>query len=173
MYSDASFNNVSNGYNQGVYILYLTDQYSKSCSVSWKFTKLQQVSRSTLAAETLAFTEGTDAAYFISQLGEESKLVSKLPTQINTTDHQSLYDSASTASQIAGKRLRAEMSAIKEMKDKGEIIVHWIGKENQIANSLTRKGASSTNLLTALQHGQLFQTKLKIYQLYTCGRGRI
>ena len=158
MYSDESFNNVSNGYDQGIYIVYPTDQYNKSCPVSWKFTKLRQVSRSTLAAETLAFTEGTDAADFISQLGEESKLVSP-PTQVNTTDHQSLYDSASTASQIADKRLRAEMSAIKEVKDKDEIIVHWIGKENQIANCLTRKGASSTNLLTTLQHGQLFQTK--------------
>lgn len=49
-----------------------------------------------------------------------------------------MYDSASTTSQIADKRLRVEMSAIRETKDKGEISVHWIDKENQIVDCLTR-----------------------------------
>ena len=61
-------------------------------------------------------------AYFISQLGEESKLLS-IPTTINTyTDNKSLHESANTTSQLADKRVRVEMSAIREMKDKGEII---------------------------------------------------
>ena len=89
---------------------------------------------------TLVFKEGTDAAYFISQLDEESKLQSP-PTQINTyTYKKSLYDSANSTSQTADKRLRFEMSAIREMKDKGEVIKHWIGKENQIADCLIKKG---------------------------------
>ena len=32
------------------------------------------------------------------------------------------------------------MSAIREMKDKGEVIKHWIGNENQIADCLIKKG---------------------------------
>ena len=79
-----------------------------------------------------------------------------------------MYDSANTKSQIAGKILRVEMFAIWEMKDKGEVIVHWIGKENQIADCLTKKGASCTNLPTILPHGKLFKTETKILHLYTC-----
>ena len=55
------------------------------------------------------------------------------PTQINTyTDNKSFYHSTNTTSQIAGKTLRAEMPAIREMKDKGEIKikVYWKSKEN-------------------------------------------
>ena len=54
------------------------------------------------------------------------------------------------------------------MKDKGEVIVHWIGKENQIADCLTKKGASCTNLPIILPHGKLFKTETKIHHLYTC-----
>lgn len=36
-----------------------------------------RVARSTLAAETLSFSDGCDAAYFINQLAQEANLVSK------------------------------------------------------------------------------------------------
>ena len=45
MYSDASFNNVSNYYSHGGYIACLTDQHNNSCTISWKSIKLQQVAR--------------------------------------------------------------------------------------------------------------------------------
>ena len=139
MYSDASFN-VSNGYSQGRYIMYLIDQHNNSCPISWKSTKLQQVTKSIFAPEIPTFTKGADAACFISQLGNESKLASP-SSQINThTDNKSLYDSESTTSKLQAKKLGVEMFGIREMKDKGEIIVCWIGKENQIADSLTKKG---------------------------------
>ena len=149
MYSNASIKNILNGYGQG-YIAYLRDQHSNSAITLSYLLEIHK------AAETFAFTEGTDAAYFISQLDEESKLLSP-STQTHTyTDNKCLYDSANTTSQIADKRLRVEMSTIREMKDKGEVIMHWIDKENPIADCLTKKGTKCNNLLTTFKHGKLF-----------------
>ena len=102
---------------QGGYVVFLTDQHNNSCPIYWKSTRLWWVAKSTLATETLVFTEEAGAAYFIIHLGEESESMSS-STQINT-HRDSLYDSASTASQTVYKRLSVEMSAIREIKDKG------------------------------------------------------
>ena len=125
-----------------------------SCRVSWKSTKVSRVARSTLAPEILASTEGADTACFFNQLGEEVSLI--LPTlQITTySDNKSLYDSAKTTSQISDK-LFVEMSAIREMKERGEIDLQWINKERQISDCLTKKGASCS-MLTILKNGKLY-----------------
>ena len=68
MFSGASFNNFPDGYSQGGHIVFIAGEFNMSCPVSWKFLKVCRVARSTLAAETLAFTEGADTACFISQL---------------------------------------------------------------------------------------------------------
>ena len=155
MYSDASFNNLSDGNSQGGYIIFLSDKYNNSSPIAWKSTKLRRVARSTLAAETLAFTEGADTAYFIAQIGEESTLIQP-SSPINTyTDNKSLHDSTNTTNQVADRRLRVEISAIREMKDKGEISLSWISKDNQIADCLMKKGAPYNNLTSALQNGKL------------------
>ena len=64
MFSDVSFNN--DGYSQGGHILFIADKFNMSSPVLWKSTKVRRVARSTLAAETLAFTEGADTACFIN-----------------------------------------------------------------------------------------------------------
>ena len=129
-----------------------------SCPVLWRSTKVRRVARSTLAAETLAFTEGADTACFINQLGEELSLIP--PTlQITTyTNNKSIHDSANTTSHISDHRLCIEMSIITEMKERGEIDLQWINKERQVADCLNKKRASCISMLTALKNGKLHQT---------------
>lgn len=71
MFSDASFNNFCDVYNQGGHIVFKADKCNMSCPVLWKFTKVCPVARCTLATETLVFTEGASTACFINQLDEE------------------------------------------------------------------------------------------------------
>ena len=47
------------------------------------------------------------------------------------------------------------MSAIREMKDKGEITLNWLNKEQQISNCLTKKETSYTTIMLSLQRGTL------------------
>ena len=126
-----------------------------SCPLSWKSNKVRRVARSTLAAEALAFTDGADTAYFIKQLAEELSSIAPNSQIITYTDNKSLHDSANTTSQISDRRLRVEISAIREMKERGEIDLHWINKERQIADCLTKKGASCISLLTTLKNRKL------------------
>ena len=78
IYSDASFNNLCNGASQGGHIVLLTDQFNNSCPISWKSNKVCRIARSSLAAEALTFSDGSDTAYFINQLAQEAGLVRSL-----------------------------------------------------------------------------------------------
>ena len=155
MYSDASFNNLRNGSSQGAYLVFLVDKYNNSCPIAWKSNKLRRVARSTLAAETLAFADGCDAAHFISQFALESCLITSSPVVTSYTDNKSLYESANTTTQVSDKRLRVELSAIREAQDNNEIYIKWVAKEEQLADSLTKRGASSQQLSSVLQRGNL------------------
>ena len=54
------------------------------------------------------------------------------------------------------KRLRIEIASIKQMIDRGEVAhVKWINAEFQIADSLTKRGASNAKLLHAMESGHL------------------
>ena len=155
-YSDSSFNNLPNGNSQGAFVVFLTDTHNKSCPVSWSSNKVKRVVRSTLAAETLAFTEAADTAFFIRKLLME--ILATTESQIQTiclTDSQSLYETIGTSHQIADKRLRVEVSAIREMVEKQEIIAQWVNKNDQLSDVLTKKGASPNLLMSTLQRGSL------------------
>ena len=51
--------------------------------------------------------------------------------------------------------LRVEISALREMCDKNEINIHWISKQHQLSDVLTKKGASVHNLVKVLQKGNI------------------
>ena len=66
LYSDASFNNLPDRGSQGRYIVFLCDKFSNSAPIAWNSTRLKHVTRSTLAAGTLALTDRCDTAFFIA-----------------------------------------------------------------------------------------------------------
>ena len=68
LYSDASFNNLSDVGSQGGYIVFLCDKFSNSAPIAWNSIRLKRVTRPTLAAETLALTDGCDTVFFIANL---------------------------------------------------------------------------------------------------------
>ena len=67
---------------------------------------------------------------------------------ICNTDNSSLFDAAHSTTQIQDKRLRIEMSILREMLNKGELkSMKWIPTDLQIADSLTKKGVPSFKIL--------------------------
>ena len=151
-FTDASFNNLNDRGSQGGQVIFLKDKYNQSCPISWKSNRVRRVARSTLAAET--FADGMDTARFVYQLAEEFQIVQRKMTTIITDSH-SLFDAANTSTQIQDRRLRVEMSAIRESKERGEINVVWARKERQLADVLTKKGASPYTLLEAVNKGRI------------------
>ena len=60
-----------------------------------------------------------------------------------------------TSHQISDRRLRVEVSAIRQMVDRNEISVQWTNKEKQLSDVLTKKGASQSLMMNTLQSGTL------------------
>ena len=71
------------------------------------------------------------------------------------TDNQSLYDAAHSMKQTLEKRLLVDISSIREMIERNEIKVTWIGKEKQLSDILTKAGVSSKELLSILSTSQM------------------
>ena len=155
VYADASFNNDVNGSSQGGHIVLLSDKNKLSCPISWRSNKVRRVARSTLAAETLAMADGSETALFILKLGSESGHISVPQEIISLTDNRSLYEAVNTTSQISDRRLRVEISMLRQMQEKNEIKICWTRTQNQLADSLTKKGAPFLQLLTTLKEGKL------------------
>ena len=60
------------------------------------------------------------------------------------TDNQSLFDTVHSTNSIINKRLRVDMAILREMVHKKEVLIKWIETKDQLADALTKKGASST-----------------------------
>ena len=153
-YSDASFNNVDNGNSQGGQIVFMSDKYDTCCPITWSSNKIKRVARSTLAAETLSFTEAADTAFFISKLLENilHRTSHSIPI-FCITDSQSLFEMVGTSHVISDRQLRVEVSALRQMVERQEITTQWVCKEKQLADVLTKKGASYHLLMNTLQRG--------------------
>ena len=88
-------------------------------------------------------------------MAKEANLVKEDSVISTFTDNKSLFDSCNTTTQVSDRRLRVKLAAIKEMKERGEITIHWIPKEQQLADCLMKRDASNKKLLEVLQMSQL------------------
>ena len=71
-------------------------------------------------------------------------------------DNRSVEDAIYSTKSVDDKRLRIDVGSIKEMLNKKEVMkVQWIPGEKMIANALTKRGASSFDLLRCIQEGRL------------------
>ena len=62
---DAAFANLKNGSSQGGFIIFLYKSDKNYAPILWKSRKIQQVVRSTLAAENLVMEEALEESYII------------------------------------------------------------------------------------------------------------
>ena len=112
------------------------------------------MARSTLTAETLAAVEALDAATMQKAVLEEM-LSSKLPPITLIVDNKSLFDTVRTTHLISEKRLLIDMGALRQMVESKEILIKWVSAEKQLADALTKAGASKMKLLRAVSAGKL------------------
>ena len=153
-YSDASLANLPSGKSVGGYVLFIANTNSYCCPILWKSNTIKRVVRSTLAAETCAAVDGLDAGYFLQMIIQEMCQI-KMPL-IAYTDHKPLWRNAYSTTMVEEHRLRVDVTAIKEMILKGELLqLTWIPKANQLADCLTKKAGNSLPLLKTLERGKL------------------
>ena len=156
VFADASYGNLPSGHSQAAFIILLCDKDYNSFPIGWNSYKLHRVCCNTLAAETLALNEALDNCVLLSTIYSEvihydSK--KKIPIKA-LTDSKSLVAASSTTNLIKEKRLRIEVAALRESIENEELILKWIDSKYQLANCLTKAGASSKTLCEVIETGR-------------------
>ena len=161
-YTDAAFANLPGRASQGGYVIFLQGINGKYSPIAWKSKKIKRVVKSTIAAETLALLEGAEHAFGLSSFlreitgcgfsrNKETVEDDKFPITIRT-DNRSLEQSVKSTNSLEDKRLEMDVAIIREMLDKKELAkVEWVPTTHQLADCLTKRGASSEKLLDALK----------------------
>ena len=122
----------------------------------WKSKKLRRVVKSAMAAETLIQVEAAEACFWLANLLSEM-LYCKPNDDKNIkiecyTDNHQLYDSVYSIRPIQDKRLQTEIVLLRETINKKDLTkINWIENKYQIADCLTKYGASSEKLLNTLK----------------------
>lgn len=93
--------------------------------------------------------DGIDSAIFLATLFSEltaGNVELNTPPLVCVTDNHSLFDALKSTKQVTEKRLRLEISSIRELIQNKKIKeMLWLDSKAQLADCLTKKGASVIN----------------------------
>ena len=146
-YADASFANLPDGGSQGGLYVEVVSK-NKSSPLFWQSKRLSRTPRSTLSAETISMVDGMETALLAGKLISEILCDSKIPIPVEgVTDNYSLFEVAHTTTAPTEKRMRIELTILRETINQNEFVLKWIDSPNQLADSLTKKGSDPRNLL--------------------------
>ena len=149
-FSDATYASLEDGASQGGYVIFVKGKGMKMSPISWSSKRLVRVTKSPIASEALAVSEGADAGVLMAAMIQEIFKLPKLPIVRCKTDNASLVETLKTDNLVTDKRLRIDIARIKEMIKNEEITVEWIEGQKQISDCLTKSGASSASLRECL-----------------------
>ena len=146
-FADASFAHLPDGGSQGgVYIEIVSG--SKSAPIDWQSKRLMRTPKSTLAAETIAMVEGVESSLLISSILSEVLYNGTKTVPVEAyTDCYSLYEAAHSTPAVRDKKLRIEIAILREGISRSEFTLQWVKTEDQLADSLTKRGSDPTKLL--------------------------
>ena len=86
----------------------------------------------------------------MASLVQEIFNLPSLPSVQCYTDNRSLTDTLVTKRVISDRRLRVDVARLREMVAEEEIRVTWVKDKSQVADALTKRGASSVSLIEVL-----------------------
>ena len=109
------------------------------------------------SGRTVSLTEALEHAYSLKVIILELTGVTSDTIQVEAyTDNKSVQEAIYSAKSIKDNKLLIDVEAIKEMISKKEVEkVQWITGDKMLANALTKRGAASWDLLSAIQKGHL------------------
>ena len=148
-FSDASYGNLTDGGSQGGYLIFVSDGATRNL-VSWQSRRVRRVVKSTLAAEALALLDAAQAGVMFSHMMSEL-LMTPRPLVKCCVDNRSLVDALYSTKAVEDKHLRIDVAVLRDMINRGDLSeVSWVQSSRQLANALTKAGASTTQLVAAM-----------------------
>ena len=148
-YPDASYTNLPDGSSQGVFVVLLVNSEGLFAPLPWQSKKLKREVKGTLAAETLAAVKAVKTGFLLTSILKE------LHNSQSSIDIECFTDTVHSTNSIIDKRLRVDMAILREIVHKKEVLIKWVETKDQLADALTKKGASSTQLIEALHSSHL------------------
>ena len=147
-FCDASFANLPNAGSQGGYLSFLIDKNGLYSPVAWQSRKIRRVVKSTIAAECLAAVEAAENTIYLAMLLKD---ILKLLKNIDTflfCDNRNLVNAVHSSTNLEDRRLVIDVSVLRDLIDQKELTeFSWVSTECQLADVLTKQGAS-TKLLS-------------------------
>ena len=148
VYSDSSFNNRKNGKSQLGFLIALADNTNRCSIIHYSSRKSHRVTRSSMAAETLAFVDAFDNASLIKH-DLQRMLNTDIPL-LMLTDSEPLFRILTKYRYTTERRLEIDISAAREAYHSREISnIAWIHSHDNYADDLTKingNGALTTLL---------------------------
>ena len=149
-FSDASFANLAGNGSQGGFVIFLRDSSGSRCPIYWQTRKIRRVVKSTLSSETLALLECAETAIYLVNILSELSRCGKIKIYC-FVDNRSLVDALYSCKNVEDRRLRIDVAVLQDMLERHEITkVSWVETSQQLADCLTKRGASTERLRTAI-----------------------
>ena len=156
--TDASLCNLNDGVGStGAKVVLLVNEKTGLCApLAWHANKIARIVDSTLAAECVSLKEGLDEGIQIRQMIEEIYgLKDKTVAVKGIVDNKGTVDAIHSTSSVKDRKLRRDVGAIKQMMSEGEVAgVTWCPGKDQLADCMTKKGASAWDLMEVFQTGK-------------------
>jgi hypothetical protein len=136
-YADASFHNCYDDSSQLGYIIVLADASDTCAIIHYSSHKSKRVTRSTMAAETLAFVDAFDNAYILRH--ELSRMVGRDLPLLMMIDSRTLFDVTTRSHYTTERRLMIGIAAACEAyNDRTMCNIGLIRSEFNPADGLTK-----------------------------------
>ena len=117
---------LSDGASQGALIVFVKGHNGLVAPILWQSKKLVRVTKSPLASETSAAGEAADAGFFVASMLAEILKKPQLPTVHCFTDSKSLVENAMNTKMPSDRKLRVDMSRLRQMIENDEITLSWV-----------------------------------------------
>ena len=131
-------------------MIFLVDQTGNANILSWQSRKVRRVCNSTMSAECLAAVDAVNTAIFLKELILEFQCWKSVDIHV-LSDNNSLVQSVESVTPVDDKRLRIDIAILQEcLENKTIDYLHYVPSKNNVANALTKQGASCKELLNVL-----------------------
>ena len=164
-FCDASFANLPNGGSQGGFVSFLIDKAGLYCPIAWQSRKIRRVVKSTIAAECLSAVEAAEMTIYLATLIKDIFQLTSIVDTFVYCDNRNLVNAVHSSTNLEDKRLVIDVSVLRDFLQQKELSDFcWVSTEFQLADTLTKQGASDKLLINVLNKKLCFKPDSALFE---------
>jgi len=155
--TDASLSNLNEGVDSvEARVILIRNEIGDCAPILWCANKIKRIVDSTLEAECLSLLSGLKEAIYLREVIEEIFNLREKEVPVKAiVDNKSTVDAIHSTAPVEDKKLRRDVARIKQMLNTKDVhSVSWCPGKEQLADCLTKRTASSFNLMKVFRSGR-------------------